>query len=76
MKKRSSIAVLPFITASVFAQSVKNPVIGISSLRGEGTYTSTTLTCVESEIRPRRVPVVFLLLSILHLWAVCWIVVQ
>jgi len=51
MKKLLSIAALLLVSAVIFAQAGKRPVIGISSTWGEGTSTSAPLTYVESVIR-------------------------
>jgi len=58
MKKLLSIAALLLVSAVIFAQAGKRPVIGISSTWGEGTSTSAPLTYVESVIRAGGVPLV------------------
>jgi putative glutamine amidotransferase len=58
MKKLLSIAALLLVSAAIFAQAGKRPVIGISSTWGEGTSTSAPLTYVESVIRAGGVPLV------------------
>ncbi|PKO99073.1 MAG: hypothetical protein CVU13_08085 [Bacteroidetes bacterium HGW-Bacteroidetes-8] len=58
MKKFLSIALLLLVSASIFAQTAKKPIIGISSTWGEGTSTSAPLTYVESVIRAGGVPLV------------------
>jgi len=58
MKKLLSIAALLLVSAAIFAQAGKKPVIGISSTWGEGTSTSAPLTYVESVIRAGGVPLV------------------
>ncbi len=58
MKKIVSIALLLLVSASIFAQAAKKPIIGISSTWGEGTSTSVPLTYVESVIRAGGIPLV------------------
>ena len=58
MKKIVSIALLLLVSASIFAQAAKKPIIGISSTCGEGTSTSVPLTYVESVIRAGGIPLV------------------
>jgi putative glutamine amidotransferase len=58
MKRVLSVVLVLLISAVVFAQSGKKPIIGISSTWGEGSSASAPLTYVESVIRAGGVPVV------------------